>query len=173
MLIGVFALFIGPILIAAALSFSGWRPAGTKAYGTLIDPPRDVSAANVTLASNEKFVWRNPQWQWTLLVLPGASCADKCSAAIGDVLRMRATLGRNAERLRVLYVGAPLPSTTMEQLNPLQAGVDEANALAAWHATGDDTVALALVDPGGLLMMAYPQGFDVAGVRRDLPKVIN
>ena len=36
----------------------------------------------------------------------------------------------------------------------------------------DDGLALALVDPGGFLMMRYPEGYDLAGVRRDLPKVV-
>lgn len=173
MLIGIVAVFFGPLLIAALLSWSGWRPAGSKAYGALVDPPRDVSAASVSLANGGKFAWRNPQWQWTLLALPGPNCADKCRAALADVLRMRATLGRNAGRLRVLYLGAPLPADALAQLAPLQQGSDDSTTFASWRASGDDTLALALVDPGGLLMMAYAQGFDVAGVRRDLPKVIN
>jgi hypothetical protein len=172
-LLGIVSLFVGPMLFAVALNLSGWRPAGSKAYGTLVDPPRDIGAVRVALADGSAYVWRNPQWQWTLLALPGSSCADKCRASLADVLRMRATLGRNAERLRVLYVGAPLAPDTLAQLVPLQPGTDAAAALDAWRAHGEDTLALALVDPGGLLMMTYAPGFDVGGVRRDLPKVIN
>ena len=173
MLIGIVALFVVPMLFAVALNWSGWRPTGSKAYGKLIDPPRVVDAAAVTLADGNRFAWRNPQWQWTLLALPGPGCAEKCRAALADVLRMRATLGRNVERLRVLYLGAPLSAEALAQLAPLQQGTDDTAAFDPWRAQGDDTLALALVDPGGLLMMAYPQGFDVGGVRRDLPKVIN
>ena len=167
------ALFAAPILIALALNRAGWRPAGTKAYGTLIDPPRDVSAALVTLADGGKLAWRTPQWQWTLLALPGANCAAQCQAALGDVLRMRATLGRNSERLRVVYLGPPLTPDALTAFAPLQPGSDSADAFVAWRAQGDDALALALVDPNGYLMLSYAQGFDVAGVRRDLPKVIN
>ncbi len=174
MLLGIVALFIGPILLAGALTWSGWRPAGTKAYGSLIDPPHDVSGVQVTLADGAKFVWRNPQWQWTLLALPGSTCAQACRAVLGDVLRMRATLGRNAERVRVLYLGPTLPPDTLAALIPLQQGAQDSNdPFAAWRANGDDTLSLALVDPNGLLMRAYAQGYDVAGVRRDLPKVVN
>lgn len=173
MLIGILALFVGPILIAFALSAVGWRPANTKAYGILIDPPRDVGAVPVTLADGSTLVWHDPQWHWTLLALPGARCATQCQSALGDVLRMRATLGRNAERLRVVYLGSPLSSTALSALAPLQQGNDDAGTFAAWRATDDDGLALALVDPGGYLMLSYAQGYDVAGVRRDLPKVIN
>ncbi len=172
MLVGVAALFIAPLLIAALLSWSGWRPAGTKAYGTLVDPPRNMAVASITLANGDKFVWRDPQWHWTLLALPGDSCADKCRAALADVLRMRATLGRNAERLRVLYLGAPLPQDLVTRFVPLEQGADAAAAFAPWRARGDDALALALVDPAGFLMMSYAQGYDIAGVRRDLPKVV-
>jgi hypothetical protein len=173
MLIGIATLFIAPILIALALNLAGWRPANTKAYGSLIDPPRDVSAAAVTLSGGDKLVWRNPQWQWTLIALPGATCAQHCRAALADVLRMRATLGRNAERLRVIYLGPTLPPELLAASAPLQVGSDDAGTFAALRASADDALALALVDPAGFLMLSYAQGFDVAGVRRDLPKVIN
>ena len=173
MLIGIAALFFGPLIVAAALGWSGWRPAATKAYGTLIDPPRDVGSVIVQLADGSAYVWRDPQWQWTLLALPGSSCAQKCRAALEDVLRMRATLGRNASRLRVLYLGPTLPEDVVGALKPLQQGSSDATAFAGLRAQGEDSLALALVDPGGLLMMAYAPGYDVGGVRRDLPKVIN
>jgi len=172
MFIGVVAVFVVPMLIAFALTFVGWEPKGTKAYGTLINPPRQVDAIPVTFAAGDKLVWRNPQWQWTLLALPGASCAQQCQAALADLVRMRATLGRNAGRLRLVYLGPSLPAEVLAALAPLQAGSDDTNAFADLHATGDDGLALALVDPGGFLMMRYAEGYDLGGVRRDLPKVV-
>lgn len=172
MLIGVVAVFVVPMLIAFALNLSGYRPEGTKAYGTLIDPPRQVEAVPVSLAGGEKLVWRNPQWQWTLLALPGANCAQQCQAALGELVRMRATLGRNATRVRLVYLGPTLPADTFAALAPLQAGSDDTSAFADLRAKGDDALALALVDPGGFLMMRYAEGYDLGGVRRDLPKVV-
>lgn len=172
MFIGVVAVFVVPMLIAFALNFAGWEPKGTKAYGTLINPPRQVDAVPISLAGGEKLVWRNPQWQWTLLALPGANCAQRCQADLADLVRMRATLGRNASRLRIVYLGPALTSETLAALVPLQAGTDDSNAFADLRAKGDDTLALALVDPGGYLMMHYTEGYDLGGVRRDLPKVV-
>jgi hypothetical protein len=172
MLLGVTALFVVPILIALTLNLAGWRPQGTKAYGTLIDPPRSIDNAAVTLAGGEKFAWRDSQWHWTLIALPGTNCMQKCQAALADLLRMRATLGRNAERVRVLYLGPTLPADVAATLVPLQQGNDDSGTFTALRAKGDDTLALALVDPGAYLMMRYDEGYDVAGVRRDLPKVV-
>jgi len=170
--IGVVAVFVVPMLIAFALTLVGWEPKGTKAYGTLINPPRQVDAIPVTLAAGDKLVWRNPQWQWTLLALPGGNCAQQCQAALADLVRMRATLGRNASRLRLVYLGPALPADAVTALVPLQAGMDDSNAFADLRAKGDDALALALVDPGGYLMMRYAEGYDLGGVRRDLPKVV-
>ena len=172
MLVGVVAVFVVPMLIAFALNFAGWEPKGTKAYGTLINPPRQVDAVTVALATSDKLVWRNPQWQWTLLALPGKDCAQQCQNALADLVRMRATLGRNAERLRLVYLGPPLPAQALAALAPLQAGSDDTNAFADLRAERDDGLALALVDPGGFLMMRYAEGYDLGGVRRDVPKVV-
>lgn len=172
MLLGVTALFVVPILIALTLNLAGWRPQGTKAYGTLVDPPRSVESAVVTLADGGKFMWRDPQWHWTLVALPSANCAQHCRAALADLVRMRATLGHNAERVRVLYLGRVLPAEIAASLAPLQQGVDDSDAFATLRAKGDDALALALVDPGAYLMMSYNEGYDVGGVRRDLPKVV-
>jgi hypothetical protein len=172
MLLGVVAVFVVPMLAAFALNFIGWEPKGTKAYGSLINPPRQVEGVQITLAGGEKLVWRNPQWQWTLLAVPGANCAQQCRDALADLVRMRATLGRNAERLRLVYLGPSLPPDVLSALAPLQPGGDDTNAFADLRAKGDDTLALALVDPGGFLMMRYAEGYDLGGVRRDLPKVV-
>lgn len=172
MFVAVVAVFVVPMLIAFALTLAGWEPKGTKAYGTLVDPPRQVDSVPVTLAAGDKLVWRNPQWQWTLLALPGANCARHCQTALADLVRMRATLGRNAGRLRLVYLGPALPAEAAAALAPLQAGTDDSNAFADLRAKGDDALALALVDPGGYLMMRYAEGYDLAGVRRDLPKVV-
>lgn len=172
MLIGVVAVFVVPMLIAFALTIAGWQPQGTKAYGSLISPPRQVDAVPVTLSGGEKLLWRNPQWQWTLLALPGANCAQRCQSQLADLVRMRATLGRNAERVRLVYLGPTLPADALTALAPLQAGSDDTNAFAELRAKNDDTLALALVDPGGYLMMRYSEGYDLGGVRRDLPKVV-
>ena len=93
-------------------------------------------------------------------------------ADCNDLVRMRATLGRNAERLRLVYLGPSLPAEALTALAPLQAGSDDTNAFADLRAKGDGGLALALVDPGGYLMMRYAEGYDLGGVRRDLPKVV-
>lgn len=172
-LLALLLIFAAPLGIAFLMNAEGWRPQQTRNSGTLIEPPRDVSAVAVPLADGSKLVWRNPQWQWTLLALPGAHCATQCMTRLDEALRMRLTLGRNAERLRVVYLGPPLPAGDVAARAPVLAGQDDSHALAEYRASGDDAMAMALVDPNGLLMMRYPEGYSAQGLRSDIQKVLH
>jgi hypothetical protein len=171
-LIAVLLLFAAPLLIAFVLNRQGWHPQNTRNSGALVDPPFSVAVVPVTLADGSKLVWRNPQWQWTLLALPGPHCETQCRTRLDEVLRMRLTLGRNAERLRIVYLGPEI------SLNPftgggLAVGHDDADTFAKYRAQGEDSLALALVDPNGLLMLHYADGYSAMGVRSDIQRVFH
>jgi hypothetical protein len=172
-LIAIVLVFAAPLVVALLLNLGGWRPATTRNYGVLVEPPVAVGAAPVTLTGGGKLDWSDPQWHWTLVALSNGDCAAACQARIADVLRMRLTLNRNAERLRVLYLGPPLPAAAAQALAPLVAGSDDGNALAAYRPGATAGPALVLVNPNGLLMLRYGADFDVARVRQDLVKVVH
>jgi hypothetical protein len=172
-LIAVLLLFAAPLLIAFLLNRQGWHPQNTRNSGELVDPPLSVAAAPVTLAGGaSKLVWRNPQWQWTLLALPGAHCETQCRTRVDEALRMRLTLGRNAERLRIVYLGPEIPLSSFT-VGALVVAHDDADTFAKYRAQGDDSLALALVDPNGLLMLRYADGYSAMGVRSDIQRVFH
>ena len=172
--LAIVLVFAAPFFAAWLLNRAGWRPANTRNAGTLVQPPADVSAAPVTLADGTRLVWRDRQWHWTLLALADGDCAEACQSRLAELLRMRITLGRNAERLRLVYVGAPLPSATVAAAGPaLLAGRDDSGALAEYRPAASGAVALALVDPNGLLMMRYDAGYEAARLRQDIVKVVH
>jgi hypothetical protein len=172
-LIVIVLVFAAPIVTAFVLNSAGWRPANTRNSGTLVDPPLDVSGAPVTLADGAALQWRDPQWHWTLLALADGECADACRTRLAELVRLRITLGRNAERLRIVYLGAPLPAATLAELAQLQSGRDEGGKFAAFRPAQPGALALALVDPNGLLMMRYDAGYDAARLRQDIVKVLH
>jgi len=171
-LVLLLALFAAPLLVAYLLNHEGWRPQRTRNSGTLVDPPRNVTAITVMLSDDSTLVWRDPQWHWTLLALPGKQCASVCQTRLDEALRMRLTLGRNAERLRIIYVGPQLSTEFVAARAPLLVGHDVGDALAEYRATSDDGLALALVDPNGLLMLRYADGYSAQGLRSDIQKVL-
>jgi hypothetical protein len=172
-LLAIVLLFAAPLLIAYVMNREGWHPQQTRNSGVLVEPPRDVNAVAVTLTDGSRLLWRDPQWHWTLLALAGAQCAQECRLRLDEALRMRLTLGRNAERLRLVYLGPPLPQADLAVRAPLQAGQDDAGVLAEYRARDTDALALALVDPNGLLMLRYPDGYSAQGLRSDIQKVLH
>ena len=169
----VMLVFAAPMTIAFLLHVAGWRPQNTRNNGVLVEPPLDVSAAPVTLASGARLEWRDPQWQWTLLALPGATCAQACRTRLDEMLRMRITLGRNAERLRIVYLGPALDADFVKLRAPLLAGSADDATFAPYRTPAVDGLALALVDPNGLLMLRYAEGYAAQGVRKDMTRVLH
>jgi hypothetical protein len=45
--------------------------------------------------------------------------------------------------------------------------------LAPYRPAAAGAVSLALVDPNGLLMLRYPEGYDAARLRQDVVKVVH
>ncbi len=172
-LIAIVLVFAAPIAAALLLNASGWRPTSTRNSGTLVQPPVDVGNVAVTLADGSKLDWRDPQWHWTLLALGNGECAQTCQTRLAELVRLRITLNRNAERLRIIYVGSALPAAAAGSATALLAGNDDAGGLAAYRPTASGELTLALVDPNGLLMMRYANGYDAALLRGDIVKVVH
>jgi len=171
--LAIVLLFAAPMLIAVLLNYSGWQPGATRNHGTMVQPPVDIGATPVTLAAGGKLDWRDPQWHWNLVALPNGACGADCQKQLAAVMRMRLTLGRNAERLHVLYLGPELDAAILQTFVPLQAGNDDAAAFAPYRPQQSGALALALVNPNGLLILRFDAGFDVAQVREDLVKVVH
>lgn len=171
-LLAVFALFAIPLIAAFVVRSSGWHPSETRNSGTLVEPPRDLKDVVTPMRDNSRFAWKDAQYHWTLVMLPGATCATKCIERIDEALRMRITLGRNADRLRVVYIGPNQTDDFFALRAPLTNLSDPSSALAGDHARNDDSLALALVDPQGLLMMRYPDGYSAQGLRSDITRII-
>jgi hypothetical protein len=172
-LIAIVLIFAAPIVAALVLNVAGWRPATTRNSGSLVQPPADLKDVRVTLADGTKLDWSDPQWHWTLLVLSNGECNDACQTRLAELVRLRITLNRNAERLRIVYLGPSLPATAVGEAVPLLVGKDDSSALATYRPAGHGEVALALVDPNGLLMMRYADGYDAALLRADIVRVVH
>jgi len=188
-LVLVAAIFAAPVLIALALNQAGWRPHGTRNFGELVTPPQDMNSTHPQLTDGGAFVWHDTRWQWTLLAVAGegtdargrakqgavagGSCEAQCLAQLDLLHRARLTLNQNSDRVRLVYSGPPLPAAALEQLRPITLISDTDQAFAAWRPNTPDTLAAALVDPSGFLMLRYTAGFDANGLKKDLTRLIH
>ena len=170
-LILILALFAAPLVTAYVLNAFGWRPAGSRNYGTLIEPPQDLTAARFVLADGSTLAWKDEDWSWTVFAIPGPACGQACLARIDELRRARLTLNQNAFRVRVVVLGE-LPADALAALKPVMTASDAEGRLANLRPAGADEVAVAFADPHGFLVLRYAVGYDGNKLRKDLARVI-
>ncbi len=164
--------FVAPMLIAVALGALGWLP-GTRSYGRPVDPQLTLTGtdAPVTLANGTAYAWKAATPLWTLVALPGPGCVDRCVGQLDLLHRAQIGLNGNQSKLRLLYLGVPpAAADAAPVIRAWQVGSDDRAALARFRPAAPDSLAVLLVQPGGVVLTWYPAGFDPRGLNKDLQK---
>jgi hypothetical protein len=170
-LVLIMLVFLAPIVAAGILTLSGWQPQG-KGNGQPILPQRSFEGVQVDVAG-KPWAWRDSEPRLTLVALPGPGCAAACVKTLGLVRNARIVLNRNADRLRLLYLGAaPSDATAQAVMTDYAVGAGPDETFASFRPTTPDSVALVLVESNATALAWYPAGFDPNGLRKDLQKVI-
>ncbi len=166
----VVAMFFSSFFVAAFLRFTGWQPAHSKNVGELLQPPIDWTGAKPLRADGSAYAWAPEQNRWRLVVAPADGCRTECAKVLDQLHRLWLTQGRKADKLDVLWFGELPAGQRFRRLVPMQP---DAALLATLPDHGRaDAVPLYLVDPSGFVALRYPAGFDPAGVKKDLGKLI-
>lgn len=173
----VASLFIVPLFAAILLYYStDWRPV-VNSQGTLIEPPRTLTAAGLRMpdgapAPADVFVGR-----WSV-VHPAAACDERAEALFEELGRVRLALDKDAQRVRrvLLHAGGcagTAPQTGAEDLLVLAAtGSPGESLLAAFPPAVDGALGIYIVDPHGNLMMSYPASGSARGLLKDLERLL-
>lgn len=174
MLIGLFALFFGAMFVAGALRFSGWRPAGMKNHGELLQPPSDLRALVPKLADGRDYRWNPSERTWRIAAIPrdceGAQ-ETACEQLLTRLNTVRKLMGKDIERVHLLWIGAlpaagPRPSAlrVLQPSNELRSGLPRSDDP---HGT-----VVYVLDPNGFVVLRYAPGFDPSGLRSDLARLL-
>jgi hypothetical protein len=175
LLLLIVALFFGTMLVAGALRFSGWRPAGMKNKGELLQPPIDLRGRAPQLADGATYAWNPDARQWRILAVPPAACGQACDTAARDLDLLWRSVGRNADHVDVLWLCAeagctvPAPLRDDRSLRVLAPDAALRTALPGGSTGG---VPVYIVDPNGFVILRYAPGMDLMGVREDLTKLL-
>ncbi len=163
------ALFTAPFAIALYLHYAGWQPARTKNYGELLHPVRDLRDVRFTRADGSRFEFHHEDHVWRVLVAPPTDCGASCDQLADKLRRIWVGLGRKADDVQVLWVGAvSIPG--FRALIPLSADPPFAARLAdTAHA---DAIPVYIVDPTGYVILRYAPGFNPRDLRRDLAQLL-
>jgi hypothetical protein len=172
LLLLVFALFFGTMLVAGALRFSGWQPAGMRNKGELLKPPLDLRARAPRLASGGIYAWNPGQRQWRILAVPPADCGQACEATARDLDVVWRMVGHNADHVDVLWLcaeaGCTVPSPLREDRTLRVLAPDDA-LRASLPGGGAGTY---IIDPNGFVILRYAPGTDLMGLREDLSRLL-
>lgn len=176
MLIAIFAMFFGSMLVAGLLRFSGWRPAGSKNHGEMLDPPGDLRQVTPQRVDGKAYAWNPIARTWRIALAPPAACTTQCEQLAHDIDTVWQLFGKDADRVDVLWLCATTPCAlpanaprpaTLQLLQPnaaLRAGlprVDDAKGVPVY-----------VIDPNGFVVLRYAPGADPAGLRADLAKLL-
>jgi hypothetical protein len=158
------------------LRFSGWRPAGTRNFGEMLDPPGDLRGVVSRRADGSAYAWNPAARHWRIALAPPASCTAECAKLAQDLNTVWQLTGRDADRVDVLWIcpgtkceppaGAPRTAT-------LQLVQGDPRLRAALPRLDDPRgVPVYVIDPNGFVILRYPPGFDPGGLRADLAKLL-
>ena len=168
MLVGLFAVFAVPVLIAYGLNvwWPHWSPFGRMNHGELVDP-----AWEVELVSLDRSVAERAGGRWILLHPVEASCDDACEARLDLTKRIHVSLGKDYDRVVRIFVhraGVPV-----EGVRSMDAELMLVPAPAAWfdRFAGDEPVLL-VVDPQRQAVLQYRADLQAKGLARDLARVL-
>jgi hypothetical protein len=170
-LIAIFAIFFGAFALAGVLRFSGWRPAGMKNHGELLQPPGDLRALSPALLSGGDYRWNPAGRVWRIVVAPPADCAKACVALATELDVVTQLFGRDADRVHVLWVGhAPEAALKTRAARGLR---DDPVLRRALPRVDDPAgIPVYVVDPNGFVILRYAPGFDPSHLRQDMSRLL-
>ena len=176
LLLAIAALFFGSLGLAGILRFSGWHPPATKAHGELLQPPTDLRRLTPLESNGSPYRWTPAQRTWRIALAPPADCAQACVELGRQLLTVWQLMGPDAEHLQVLWIGEPpreIPrGGALHVLQPdpaLRARLPRVQPVGGEAAQG---VPVYVIDPNGFVILRYAPGFDPAGLRADLAKLL-
>ena len=170
-LILIAAVFLAPAIIAAAVGLTGWMP-GTRGNGEQIAPQRNFLDVPLTLESGGRYEWRDPESpRFSLLALPGPTCAARCRQQLAMMRNARITMNENMQRVRLVFVGErTLAGDALD--SDWQVARDDGGRLDEFRPGGADSLAAILVQSNGTALSLYRDGFNPTGLRKDMKKVV-
>jgi len=174
MLIALFAMFFGAMFVAGVLRFSGWRPHGMKNKGELLQPYADLRTLTPRLADGSEYRWNPSARIWRIAAVSrecAGAGAPQCEALLRQLDTVWQLAGKDADRVDLLWIGdlpadGPRPAS-LRQLKPDMALRDRLPAVDT--ATGTPVY---VIDPNGFVVLRYAPGFDPAGLRTDLSRLL-
>jgi len=177
-LIGIFALFFGPLIVVMLMRSSWWQyqPSGMKNLGLLVQPPQQITLERTAETSDK----------WLILHVLGEPCEQACIDNTAALRQVHRAAGRHAEHLEVVLLSqspmAPELHAKLDAVYPAFNFVEGSETLIATlldiNASVSDTPAglndihTYLLDPMSNGVLAYTATANPGDLLNDLKRLL-
>jgi cytochrome oxidase Cu insertion factor (SCO1/SenC/PrrC family) len=179
-LLGIAAVFAGPLLAAslAYLARDVLPVPEPVSHGEIIEPARPLKPFSLATPTGGRLKLEDLRGHWTLVFVDGA-CDKDCKKILYYTRQIREALGRDADRVRRLYLlttavsPGDLNALLAEHPGLLMAFASPEQARFTLQLTDSEKEnAVYVVDPLGNLMMRYSERAKPKGMLKDLKKLL-
>jgi len=174
-LIGIFALFTGPIILVMLMRSSWWQyqPAGSKNHGYLVTPP-----VHISLAQNDGI-----DGKWMIFHVLDQKCDEQCIDFVTSLRQIHRAAGRNKQYLAVVLLSrtslAPQTRLVLESIykefqfvnDPSGAMIKtlkKVNADISTSSRESNDIHTYILDPMLNIILAYDQNSDSNDIYIDI-----
>lgn len=178
-LLGIFALFFGPLLLVMMMRSSWWQyqPSGLKNQGLLVQPPVTLSL-NQTEAIDDK---------WLILYVLDQPCDQGCIEKVTALRQIHRAAGRNGEHLAIALLSRtrtdPALRSRLEEIYPEFSFIVDSSqtALSTLETINSgitaanpepDEIHTYILDPMLNVILAYPSSADPTDIHKDLKRLL-
>lgn len=168
-------------VIASYYAYFVVRPQGKASFGELIAPARPVGNWVGTSLQGGSTPLASLKGQWLMVSVHGGTCAADCQHRLFLLRQLRATLGKDKDRVDWVWLVSDTAPVDPAMHKPLGDAVVlrvDPNVLNEWFSVAPGKSLsdyIFVVDPLGNTMLRLPAVFDVADsakARRDLERLL-
>jgi hypothetical protein len=178
-LLGIFALFLGPVLLVILMRSSWWQyqPAGLKNHGHLIQPP-----VHLTLNTT-----RHIDGKWLILYVLDQPCEQKCLEHVAALRQIHRAAGRQGEHMAIVLLSETKAGSELharlESIYPESNFIVDSNGTALMTLAGismglatdqaaSNSIQTYILDPMLNVILAYGQDANPNDIHKDLKRLL-
>ena len=177
-LIGLFALFFAPVLIAYILRLSPdlLGELETTNRGQLIKPPIEVDESSLEMVSVSNLKSESLDGTWTLLVFNDGLCNQTCRDHYLALHNVHIATNKDMDRLRRIVVTAP--NTRLPEAIAEDKSLEHRTVSVQWAQKVTGTAnpfrdaGVHIIDPRGFVFMRYTRTQHPSDVLKDLKRLL-
>jgi hypothetical protein len=178
-LLGIFALFIGPVLLVILMRSSWWQyqPSGMKNHGHLVQPAASLSLQQSADIENK----------WLVLYVLEQTCDQACIDSVTALRQIHRAAGRNGEHLAIALLSEtpidPALEARLEAIYPefnfvadssdtALTTLQSVNAQVPPDPAGPNDIRTYILDPRRNVILAYGANANPNDLHKDLKRLL-